>query len=337
MMLSMNNCTPIFYRKICFFLITIFNIFICANTFASESQPIKIVFLGESSAKDPVWAYRAKRMEQTAKGLPNVEFKYRFAEGNYKYHSQMIEEEVNAGANAIIGPWWDPIIYNDAITNAVKNGVFVYGLLGIGPKHSLPPEILNKMGGIETNWEEYGERLAKISLSSVQQGGKILWPAEIATSPYITDAIVGFKKVYLAKGISINVEVQEVGFDSFLAVKKIKSYLNENPDIKVIVTSGAIAIDAANKAVKEMHKKPGDILLIGQVISPKTIQGIKEGYMPAGVNLELTKSSDLAVIEAFHVVKEDSAPTRRTIDFIEITKTNVSDICHSLVDKGSCH
>lgn len=154
----MKNC--FFHLRTNFFLalIATFSLLIWTEsvTYAKEPDPIKLVFLGESSSKDPVWSYRVERMIQTAKTLPNVEFRFRFAEGDYDQHVKMIEEEVDAGVDAIIGPWWDPIIYNEAITKAVKKGVFVYGLLGIGPRENLPTEIVEKLGWAQTNWMEFG-------------------------------------------------------------------------------------------------------------------------------------------------------------------------------------
>ncbi len=323
-----ENCFSHLLTRFFWALIALFSFLIVAvdNAYAKESRPIKLVFLGESSSKDPVWLYRVERMNQAAKKLPNVEFRFRFAEGDYDQHVKMIEEEVNGGVDAIIGPWWDPVIYNEAITKAVEKGVFVYGLLGIGPKQNLSPEIVKKLGWAETNWTEYGRRLAKIALKQVPKDIKILWPAELSTSSYISDAVKGFKNTYAEKGLQVNVDVVEVGFDTKKATQQINAYLSTHSDVKVIITSGAIAIDAANRAVKEMDKTPGDILLIGQVISPKGVQGIIEGYMPAGLNLELTQSSDYSVIDSFQVVSEGITPSRRTVDFIEVTKENVTRV-----------
>lgn len=309
-------------------LLVTFSLLICAESVANakRSDPIKIVFLGESSSKDPVWLYRVERMIQTAKKLPNVEFRFRFAEGDYGRHVKMIEEEVDAGVDAIIGPWWDPVIYNEAIIKAVKKGVFVYGLLGMESKENLPTEIVEKLGWAQTDWAEFGRRLAKIALIQAPKEGKIFWPAEVSTSSYITDAVASFKKSYAEKGISISVDVIEIGFDTKLATKRVIDYLSAHPDVKVIVTSGAIAIDASNRAVKEMGKLPGDVSLIGQVISSKSVQGIIEGYMPAGINLELVESSDNAVIDPFHAVRDEIVPNRRSVDFIEITKKNVAEV-----------
>ena len=83
-------------------------------------------------------------------------------------------------------------------------------------------------------------------------------------------------------------------------MSRISSYLIANADVDALITSGAIAINASNIAVVDMDLTPGDIPLIGQVVSPASVQGIVTGYMPVGVNLELTDSSYYALLESLH-------------------------------------
>src|ERR1700735_5081455 len=91
------------------------------KTVSTDQKPINIVFLGESSSQDAVWNYRVKKMEQAAQAF-GADFSYKFAEGDYKKHVQMIDEAVEKGANAIIGSWWDRGMYKKAITKAISKG-----------------------------------------------------------------------------------------------------------------------------------------------------------------------------------------------------------------------
>ena len=298
----------------------------------AEEDQIKIVFLGESSSTDIIWSYRVEKMAEVAEEL-NVDFTYRFAEGDYAKHAQMIEEETTRGVDAIIGPWWDETQYNEEITDAVQEGVFVYGILGIAPRNTLPSEIVEQLGWADFDWYEWGREAGRASLDKeiIPDGGNIVWPAEVPSGTYITDAVEGFEDMYEENGKSVNVEVIEATADSTTAVSRISSYLIANPDIDALVTSGAIAINAANVAYKDLDKEPGEIPLIGQVVSPACAKGIEGGYMPLGVNLELTDSSYYALIDAWAVAELNVAPPKRATGFTIITAENLeSDVPSAL-------
>src|SRR5271170_2506120 len=111
-----------FYKTV--FSQLVVSLFLFMGIGVANEHSFKVVFLGESSSKDDVWLYRIECMRKAAKDV-DIEFSFHFAEGDYVRHAQMIEDEVASGAHAIIGPWWDATLYNDAITNAVKRGVFV--------------------------------------------------------------------------------------------------------------------------------------------------------------------------------------------------------------------
>jgi ABC-type sugar transport system substrate-binding protein len=318
--------------KICFFgfhnavFLQLFaSLFLFMEIGVADEGSFKVVFLGESSSKDDVWLYRIECMREAAKNI-DLEFSFHFAEGDYVRHAQMIEDEVARGANAIIGPWWDATVYNHAIINAVKQGVIIYGFLGTEPRRTLSDDIIDKLGWTETNWNKFGRQLAEIAVDCVPEGGKILWPAETSVGSYIVDAIDGFKYYYSEHGLLANIDVIEIGFDLNRAVSQISKHLSVNQQVCAIITSGAIAINAANIAVKEMSLLPNDIALIGQVVSPAAVRGIAEGYMRAGLNLELTHSSYDALLDVLAATKLSATPRRSVIDFVTITKENVATV-----------
>lgn len=291
----------------------------------AQNDPFTVVFLGESSSTDIIWSYRVERLQEAADAV-GADFSFRFAEGDYARHAEMIDEEVARGVDAIIGPWWDQTIYNDAFTNAVENGVLIYGLLGIEPRYTLPEEIVSQLAWAETSWEEFGRKAAEVALDHVPDGSKVFWPAEAPSGTYITDAVQGFTDYYTEQGRTVEIEVVEVGFDTTTAVARISSYLIANTDVDALITSGAIAINAANIAVVDMGLPPGDLPLIGQVVSPASVQGILSGHMPVGVNLELTDSSYYALLESLAVTQLGARPPQGVVGFDIVTKENVATV-----------
>jgi ABC-type sugar transport system substrate-binding protein len=308
--------------------------FLCVLSVSGYSNPLKVHFLGESSSQDDVWLYRVECMRKAANEI-GADFHMCFAEGDYHRHAQLIEEAVAQGAEAIISPLWDGIPYKEAITRAVQQGVFIYGMLGMEPMHLLSEDVSASFGYVNADWKVFGRQLAIIAMDWVQEGDQILWPAEITQSSYTLDAIDGFRDYFSEQAISVSVEIIEVGFEAEAASSTIKKHLENNTKVTTIATSGAIAIKAANRAVKELGLAPGEIALIGQVVCPEAVQGLKEGYMPSGVNLELSDSSYYAILDAFAVVKLGVAPSHRSVELVKVTKTNLEAVVpKAIVEKG---
>jgi len=285
----------------------------------NTNKKIEVVFIGESSATDVIWSYRAERMREEANRL-GVGFTDRYADGDFARQVQMIEEEVARGVSAIIAPFFDPEVSNAALKKAIDKGVVVYALLGVP---NLPAEYLSKICQATTDWADFGGKLAEVALDSVPNGGTILWPAEAPEGTYITDAVARFEKVAAQKGKTVKINVVGVGSDPSAAASTILSYLTANPNTAAVCTSGAIAIGAANTAMIQGKLTPGKPPLFGQVVSPVSSKGIMGGYMPKGVNLELTESSYFAVQSVVSIVKDGAKPGITAVPLVVVTKDNI--------------
>lgn len=307
-------------------LIIASTLFIAAQAMEKESadqKPINIVFLGESSKDDAVWNYRVEKMAQAAALYKNVNFSSEFAQGDYDKHVQMIGEAVEKGAHAIIGAFWDKDIYKEAIIKAINKNVYVYGLLS-GRPHLSSDIGSDKFNCTEAYWHAYGRELATI-VNRNYNSPDILWPTETFKGSYYKEAMEGFGIYYKHrhKHNDYNLECLEIGFNKEEAATTISNYLIQKPNIKLIITSGAIAITAASIAVKKINKSPKDITLIGQVVSPESVISVQEGYMPEGVNLELTNSSYNVIVDILAALKLNAKPRNNPIEIEIITKENI--------------
>lgn len=285
------------------------------------TEPVEIAFIGESSSTDVIWSYRAERMREEAERL-GANFVDRYAEGDFTVQAQMIEEEVARGADAIIAPFFDPETANAALTSAIDQGVAVYALLGVP---DLDEEYLTQISKATTDWGDFGAKLAEVALPEIEDGQTVLWPAEAPDGTYITDAVARFEQAAEDEGRSVEVSVLDVGSDPSTAASAILSYLIANPDTGAVATSGAIAIGAANTAMTQGSRDPGDPPLFGQVVNPSSSKGILDGYMPAGVNLELTESSYFAVQTVVDMITQGAAPVETAVPLVIVTKDNIED------------
>lgn len=290
-----------------------------SGTNTGNNDPVTIVFIGESSSTDVIWSYRADRMREEAKRL-GAEFVDRYAEGDYTRQAQMIEEEVARGVDAIIAPFFDPTVANAAVTKALDNGVAVYALLG-APE--LPPEQMSKIAVALTDWGDVGAMLAGVAEPYLSDGDTVVWPAEAPEGTYITDAVAEFTSKLSSGGKTIHVEVLNATGDPTMAASNILSYLVSHPDTAALVTSGAIAIGAANTAMKQGGLKVGNPPLFGQVVNPSSSEGIMNGFMPSGVNLELTESSYEAVRAVIEMTKTGTVPDPVSVPLVVVTLDNI--------------
>lgn len=286
-----------------------------------EDENIQVVFIGESSSTDVIWTYRADRMREEAQRL-GVEFVDRYAEGDLSRQAQMIEEEVARGVDAIIAPFFDPMVANNAVQAALDEGVAVYALLGAP---DMPSESMAQIAQALTDWGDVGAKLAEVSLDVVPDGGIVAWPAEAPDGTYITDAVAEYVAAFEAAGKSVDVQVLDATGDPTTAASTILSYLTGNDDVDAVVTSGAIAISAANTAMTQGGRDAGDPPLFGQVVNPASSLGILKGYMLAGVNLELTESSYEAIRVAVDIARGGDVPAPVAVPLDIITTENIEE------------
>jgi len=287
-------------------------------------EGLKFVLLGESSSSDPGWSYLTDVMIKYAAAF-GIDFTYRFAEGDYARHNDMIAEEVARGVDAIIIPLWDPTLYNANIIDAVNAGVVILVSGGFGCADTLPPEIASKCNAVLWDFYLFGLKIAEYSMEFVPDGAKILWPAEVPSGFYITEAIRGWEDYYAQQGKDCNIDVLDCTNDTTTAISRIEAYVIANPDLDAIVTSGALCIDAANQAAVELGLEPGDIPIIGQVSSPACGRGMDSGMMPVAGMVDWDSSSYFAIALPYWTVVHNVS-VQFSLPVVKLTKANYRDL-----------
>ncbi|MHB8278318.1 MAG: sugar ABC transporter substrate-binding protein [Candidatus Humimicrobiaceae bacterium] len=99
----------------------------------------------------------------------------------------------------------------------------------------------------------------------------------------------GAHQAMLDAGLNVKyIEISpEVDGNVTLAVPVLTAFLAENPDCKAIVTQHGGVTEILPDVMKAANKKPGEVLLGGIDLSPKTIQGIKDGYIAVTLDQQL--------------------------------------------------
>lgn len=293
------------------------------------SVPVSVAFIGESSATDAIWSLAAGEMRAEAESL-GVDFVDRFAEGDYALQARMIDEEVARGVDAIIAPFFDPEVANAAIGRALEAGVKIYALLGVP---ALPEAQLSQIGSTAASWNEYGRVLAEITITQVDDGASILFPAEFPGASYITDAVIGFEEFMAEQGFAVKVTVLDAGSDSTISAARQLSYLTANPDTDAIVSTGSIAIAAAATAMRQGGLKAGSPPLVGFVTNPQGYQAVVEGYMTTGIWPGLDAISRQALRDVVNMVRDDIEPPKRVQPYVLVDSSNAAELIPSGIQK----
>jgi len=286
-------------------------------------EGISIAFLCESSSTDLFWGPLSDLMEEVADAY-GIEYTERYAEGDYARHADMMEEEIARGVDAIISPFWDPTIYNEAIIHAVNEGVVI--VAGGFDVVGLPPEIYDKIGYVaEPSPFGYwcGLKLAEAGFEYVPNGGKILFPAEVPSASYILDGVEVIEEYFTEHGKTVTIEVLDCTNDQAIAESRIVSYITANPDIDAIMTTGVICIGASNLALEDLEIEPGTIPAFGQAYSDIEVRAIKSGNMPKGVRVDFDQWAFLAISNAFWSVYRGIDPLWIELPFVVVDNTNV--------------
>ncbi|MFT4029225.1 MAG: substrate-binding domain-containing protein [Protaetiibacter sp.] len=289
----------------------------------SDEEPVSIVFIGDSSASDPVWSFRVQALQEEAE-VAGADFTFQFASGDFAKQAQLMQQAVAGGADAIIAPLWDENLFVQPVVDAHAAGVAVYGLMGMAPKDGLPAEVQDAVGWDDIDLVEWGEKIGEVSLEHVPDGGTVMWPAEVPSATYITQAIEGFQNYFGENGKTVKIEVVETTNDATTATSRIAAYLTSHPDTAAVITSGAIAADSAAVAEQQMGLEPGAVPVIGQVVSPNAAAAIQSGIMAVGLNIDDVQATKDAVADVIAITRGEKAQHRQ-VSYLVITAGNIEE------------
>jgi len=90
----------------------------------------------------------------------------------------------------------------------------------------------------------------------------------------------------------------EVNADFSLCVPVLTAYLTRHPEIKGIGTQHGGITSMFEKVLKELNKKPGEIITGGIDLTPQTVQGLKDRYVTVTLDQQLYLQGFLPVLQA---------------------------------------
>lgn len=100
----------------------------------------------------------------------------------------------------------------------------------------------------------------------------------------------GLKVDYLEIG-------REVDSDPSLGIPVLTGYLTANPDCKGMITDHGMVTGIAGDALKSAGLKPGDIIVGGTDLSPKTVEALLDGYIQAAQDQQILLQGYLPITQ----------------------------------------
>lgn len=262
-------------KKLRFFL-WFFSLLTTACTKSSE----KLVFI--TCCVDGKFFIPVKKGMNDAASLLGVSVEFRGTEGvDLLRQAEMIREAVDEGVSGIAVNLIDPSAFDDAVAYAREKNIPVVAF-NVDDSDTQN----GRLSAINQNFVEAGKSLGNHLLSQFQEFGiqsdeEILFTMHDVGVSALEQRLEGVSLAFGLKESSVNPFI--TGNDSVVGGTKLLRYLEEHPNIKLIVSSGQSDAEASGRAIELLDRvdKPA---AAGFDLSDKTVQLIEDGCLVCTVD-----------------------------------------------------
>lgn len=182
-----------------------------------------------------------------------------------------------------------------AIDKAVTAGIPVVTYLVDSPKSKRVAYVTSSLEGASRFIGEY-------VANSGGSKGKAIISLGAAGSEEQQRRAAGFKDIIAKNPAMELVQIVEDKFDDAKATEDIKAALIKTPDLRFIFGCNSRSAAAAVTALKELGKKPGDVLVSGWDYDSDVLKYIKDGWVKASA----AQQSSFMTLLCFSILQADS-------------------------------
>jgi simple sugar transport system substrate-binding protein len=127
-----------------------------------------------------------------------------------------------------------------------------------------------------------------IQMAKLKRGDKVIIYG-LKSQPVRGQCDVGAEKIFTEAGLKVIYQEisEEVNADMTLAVPVMVGLLTANPDAKAFMGIHGGVTAVAKEALVAAGRKPSDVTFGGIDLSPKIIEGIKEGYVDIVIDQQI--------------------------------------------------
>jgi simple sugar transport system substrate-binding protein len=257
------------------FVATIFATFIflsnsCVAHAEENQQRLKFVFI-TCCVDEPFFGPVKKGMHDAAK-MMDVDCEFIGTKGVEPIEqANMVSQAVANGYNGIALNLIDAEAFDRVVSDANSKGVPV---VGFNIDDNSTPNA--RLASVNQRVHAAGRILAEHALSEIPPGAHILMTKHDNGVSALEDRLLGAQEVLKPKNITWTTIV--TGNDAQSGADSVAKALNENPDIRVILSSGQSDTEAAGRAIDAHFAKKG-YWSAGFDLSPKTLELIEKGHI----------------------------------------------------------
>jgi len=240
-------------------------------THAAESQRrLKLVFI-TCCVDEPFFGPVKKGMHDAAK-MMDVDCDFIGTKGvDPTEQAKMARQAVADGYNGIALNLIDTEAFDHVVADAISNGVPV---MGFNIDDNSTPNA--RLASVNQRVHAAGRILAEHALGDIPAGAHILMTKHDNGVSALEDRLSGAQEVLKTKNITWTTIV--TGNDAKSGAETVAKALRENPDIRIILSSGQSDTEAAGRAIEAHFPKQG-YWSAGFDLSPKTLELIQDGQI----------------------------------------------------------
>jgi simple sugar transport system substrate-binding protein len=183
--------------------------------------------------------------------------------------AKMVRQAVTDGYNGIALNLIDPEAFDSVVADAISKGVPV---VGFNIDDNSTPNA--RLASVNQRVHSAGRILAEHALSEIPSGAHILMTKHDNGVSALEDRLRGAQEVLKSKRITWTTIV--TGNDAKSGAEAVAKALRENPNIRIILSSGQSDTEAAGRAIEAHFPKQG-YWSAGFDLSPKTLELIQNG------------------------------------------------------------
>jgi len=175
----------------------------------------------------------------------------------------------------------EPNMFDDVVKQAIDMGIPVICANTDDPEG---PKGNARLSYIGQNLEQAGYFLAQTAIKNLPQGEKLhfLVPAEAPGLEWAESRARGITRCLEEAGYTYERLDSTMQMD--VAQSRIQAYLQSHPETKGVLCVGGIAPTGAAKAVQNLGKKPGEVIICGFDCLPEMLAEIISGYINFSVD-----------------------------------------------------
>ena len=283
----------------------------------SDTQGLRFAFI--TCAVDGQFFEPVKKGMLDAADMLGVHCDFMGTEGvDLTAQAMMVQKAVKEGYDGIALNIIDSNAFDSVIQEAMDAGVPV---VGFNVDDQTTPNA--RLSSVNQQLYKAGESLAKSILKDIPPKAHVLLTKHDEGVSALEDRLSGLQNILKSKNVTWSVLIS--GNESNQGAEKIVSFLNQHPEIKIILCTGQSDTEAAGIAIEKFFAGKG-YWSAGFDLSDKTLQLIKDGHIRCTIDQQPYIQGFYPVVQLTHYVRYGLLPSDINAGAALIDQSNIDQV-----------